>query len=245
MTPSVQKPATHNSQPTTHNPQPTTPMTHPAKYYIIGGGKSGQKAAAYLRKSTPDAVITVVDVHKPALEQAKALGCEAAPMDGISFLILQEWRIKPEDWVVPCIPVHVAYEWVRQKMRQTASLRQVPVPEAAVSLMPNPIRADGGQVFASHATFTCPEDCPEPEDFCTVTGEPRPGMLHEILDGIDITGFRSVSLISTQLGPGFGGFQLAVLQKALADVTAEAGGILLSTACKCHGVIHAFEWEPK
>jgi hypothetical protein len=203
------------------------------------------RAAEALRKRSPETRITVVDSDKNALKEAGDLGFETAPMDAISFLLLNEKRMAPEDWIVPAVPIHVAYEWVRQKLRREAAFTELAVPEEVVAALPNPSRGEQGQVFATNAEFTCPDDCPEPEEICTVTGQPRPQVLCTKLSSLQAPGFRSVGIVSAQMAPGVGGFQLVAFRHAMTEITAEPGKILFSTACKCHGVLHAFSWEPK
>jgi hypothetical protein len=212
--------------------------------YILGAGHFGMRAAETLRRRSPEAAITVVDSDKHALKDAADLGYETAPMDAISFLMLNEKRMTPDDWIVPAVPIHVAYEWIRQKLRCETVFEELPVPKEAELKLPNPSRGEQGQVFATNATFTCPDDCPEPEEICTVTGEPRPQVLCATLSSIVVPGYRSVGIVSNQMAPGVGGFQLVALRTAMTEITAEEGKILFSTACKCHGVLHAFRWRP-
>ena len=212
--------------------------------YILGAGHFGMRAADALRRRSPEAAITVVDIDKHALKQAADLGFEMAPMDAISFLLLNEKRMTPDDWIVPAVPIHAAYEWIRQKLRREAKFEELAVPEEAELQLPNPSRGEQGQVFATNATFTCPDDCPEPEEICTVTGEPRPQVLCATLSSLVVPGYRSVGIVSSQMAPGVGGFQLVALRHAMTEIAAEPGKILFSTACKCHGVLHAFRWRP-
>jgi hypothetical protein len=220
-------------------------MTQTSNIYILGAGHFGMRAADALRRRSPEAKVTVVDSSKKALKDAADLGFETAPMDAISFLLLNEKRMRPDDWIVPAVPIHVAYEWLRQKIRREASFNELPVPEEVAAALPNPSRGEKGQVFATNAEFTCPDDCPEPEEICTVTGEPRPQVLCNTLSSLQTPGFRSVGIVSTQMAPGVGGFQLVAFRQAMTEIQAEEGKILLSTACKCHGVLHAFEWRRK
>jgi len=220
----------------------TTPST--SNIYILGAGNFGMRAAQRLRDKSPETGITVVDCDKNALKDAVDLGFETAPMDAISFLLLNEKRMSPQDWIVPAVPIHVAYEWLRQKIRKESRFEEIPVPEEAAADLPNPIRGEQGQVFASNATWRCPDDCPEPEDVCTVTGEPRPQILCNTLSAMTVPGFRSVAIVSVQMAPGVGGFQLVAFRQAMTEILAEPGKILFSTACKCHGVLHAFRWRP-
>ena len=115
--------------------------------YILGAGHFGMRAAEALRKRSPETKITVVDIDKKALKEAADLGFDPAPMDAISFLLLNEKRMTPEDWIVPAVPIHVAYEWVRQQLRREAVFSELAVPEEVVAKLPNPSRGEQGQVL--------------------------------------------------------------------------------------------------
>ncbi len=212
---------------------------------VLGGGRFGGRAIEFLQHGLQPAHMMVVDTRQETLKKAEMAGCEAVAMDAISFLIFNEEKMVSDDWIVPAIPVHVAYEWVRRKMKKSFLFEAMPVPEDVENLLPNPIRGPAGQLYASNATFICPDDCPEPEERCTVTGKPRPQVLCDTLSSLVLSGFRSVCIVSSQLAPGVGGFQLETFRRAVAEVIKKPGKILFSTSCKCHGVIHAFNWKPK
>jgi hypothetical protein len=114
------------------------------------------------------------------------------------------------------------------------------IPEHLVISLPNTIKGDHGELYISNADFICPENCPEPEDICTYTGMPRPHLLHQVLSAIDDKSFYPVVITSSQLQPGIGGYSARTLFEALKKVKHAAGPVLLSTACRCHGVMHAF-----
>jgi len=158
----------------------------------------------------------------------------------VSFLASSKEKMGPDDWIVPAIPIHVAFEWIRQALKPEKELKTIPVPGRLEAMLPNPIRGTEGQLYASNADFICPDDCPEPETYCTVTGEPRPQVLCELLYDLNLPDFHSICVVSSQLAPGVGGFQLRTLHQALEGIRSHPGNILISTACKCHGVVHAF-----
>jgi len=96
----------------------------------------------------------------------------------------------------------------------------------------------------SLADFECPEDCPEPAGTCTHTGKPRIGRLFQMLSDLRYEDYRSVVLQSRQLSPGVGGFRPQSLFDLLGEVEGGDGPVLLSTACSCHGVMHAVQTYP-
>jgi hypothetical protein len=95
----------------------------------------------------------------------------------------------------------------------------------------------------SYADFICPDDCPEP-DVCTITGKRREKPLYELLRSLDV-GFRVHIIRSHQLAPGLGGYTVADLKRAAETLAGHRNGKwLVGTACKCHGILTAFEIHP-
>jgi len=124
-------------------------------------------------------------------------------------------------------------------------IQQNKVPEDIAIALPNVIRGQKGELYMSYADFICPDKCSEPVNVCTYTGKPRLGILHQRLESIEYKNYRSIVIQSIQLAPGIGGFQPKDLLNALKKVLAINSPTLLSTACKCHGVMHAFAMKPK
>ena len=50
---------------------------------------------------------------------------------------------------------------------------------------------------------------------------------------------------SHQLAPGVGGYKPEALQESLLKISQGKGLVLYSTACLCHGVVHAFKLPDK
>lgn len=71
--------------------------------------------------------------------------------------------------------------------------------------LPNFIEGKNGDIYVSHADFICPDDCPEPDDFCFFTGQERKRNMHDLLKEIDLPGFRPIVVRSHQLAHGVGG----------------------------------------
>ncbi|UCD91036.1 MAG: potassium transporter [Desulfobacterales bacterium] len=211
-------------------------------FWIIGAGKFGSRAVRFLTKEYPEARITLVDSDRYAL--ADWQGRVATVWDdGVTFLVRQlnetEARTVP-DWIVPAIPVHVAFEWLRHTLAKRFDITSVPVPDAFGSLLPHPVRGSKGELYVSHATFMCPEDCPEPPDVCMATGEPRKTDVYKMLEQTIFAEHTSVVVRSRQLAPGVGGYPAQALLNARVKVSRSEGRVLMGTACRCHGVVHAF-----
>jgi len=152
----------------------------------------------------------------------------------------------PDDlWLIPAVPVHVGFEWAINELNRVGEVRRLPVPGEVDSKLPNPIRVPSGTVYASFATFVCPDYCSEPEEICTHTGKERPGNLYEVLEGVLASGFDVAVLRSWQLAPGVGGYPGLSLRELLAGIGSKPGRYLVATSCRCHGVMDALEWRTK
>jgi hypothetical protein len=208
--------------------------------WIIGAGNFGLKAVDVLHQLFPEVRLTLVDEKLAEGSADLSKVYDFVSDDGIGFLLDQLNRSELPDWIVPAIPVHVAYEWVVRSLKNSCSIKQTDVPKTIVELLPNPIFGSNGSVYISNVDFMCPEDCMEPESICTCTGKPRPRILHEFLSEINLYGFRSIVVHSRQLAPGVGGYAPSELFEILSLVRSSESPILLSTACKCHGVMNAF-----
>jgi len=115
------------------------------------------------------------------------------------------------------------------------------LPSEIEVLVPNPIRGSEGNLYVSHADFRCPEDCDEPRDICSITRKMRHQNMYDFLLNLSFKPFNSLFLRSYQLGPGIGGYRAEQLLEMKATVAQTTGPILLSTACRCHGVITGLE----
>jgi hypothetical protein len=214
--------------------------------WILGAGRFGRRALSVLSRKFPQAAITVVDRDGDAVGEAPAGGrLTIVRADAMAYLVehLESGRSAPE-WIVPAVPLHVAYEWIIRRLA-AEGLRVVPltVPETVVQRLPNVFRGEAGAIYASNADFLCPDNCPEPEAICTHTGKPRPCNLYEKLAEVAQPPFRAVVVRSLQLAPGVGGYRPQTLFDTLAAVRKTTGPVLLSTACRCHGVMHAFSFQ--
>ena len=199
------------------------------------------RAAAVIRQKTPDVDLIIVDQNQELCRKLRETGFHAICMDGIDFLIKQLSHVDPVDWIVPAVPIHLAFEWVHKKISPGNQLTPMEIPDRLIESLPNPIKGELGTLYVSNADFICPENCPEPNDRCTFTGLPRPQTLYKVLSAIQYKPFRPVVVVSRQIHPGVGGYSGYDLFKAFQKVMEKEGPLLFSTACRCHAVIHAFE----
>ncbi len=212
-------------------------------FWIIGGGTFGFRAAKTLSEANPSNNLTIVERQKAICRQLGTLGFEAVCMDGIQYLERRLTRAAFPDWIIPAIPVHVAYEWIRAKLSKTGEVQKVTIPDDLLNALPNPLQGESGQLFISIADFKCPENCAEPDKNCTHTGKPRPMILHEFLKSIQHRHFKSIVMRSHQLAPGVGGYRPAELFNAFKEMQATRAPVLLSTACSCHGVMDGLKYS--
>ncbi len=216
----------------------------PRRIRVLGAGRFGRLAAERLRRSFPDALLSITDRDAARVEEiTRGLGIPGEVEECIKSISRIE---QPDDlWLIPAVPVHVGFEWAINELNRVAEVRRLPVPGEVDSKLPNPIRVPSGTLYASFATFLCPDYCNEPEEICTHTGKPRPGNLYEVFGGVLAPGFDVAVLRSWQLAPGVGGYPGRSLRELLAGIGSKPGRYLVATSCRCHGVMDALEWRTR
>jgi hypothetical protein len=213
----------------------------PKEIWVLGAGRFGRLAVQRLGKKYSDAHLTVIDVREDELLPLRdEFHVSTCTEDAISRLSRSSFS--DEAWIVPAVPVHVAFLWLLGELGKIGRAERLPVPSTVDARVPNPFRLDG-TLYASFATFICPDSCNEPDNICTHTRKPRPGNLFELLAGIGSPGFEARVLRSLQLAPGVGGYQGCRLRELFDDVAGKPGKYLISTSCRCHGVIDALDWN--
>lgn len=214
----------------------------PESIWILGAGQFGRIAAARLHQRYPRTDLLVVDQRPQRLTEIhETLRIPVHRKDAIEFL---QQRSLPEDqWIVPAVPIHVAWLWVMQVLEGDGVVQPLAVPTAVDEQVPNPHRAETGTLYASFATFRCPDACSEPEELCTHTGQPRIGNLFERLALIQVPEFHVEVIRSWQLAPGVGGYRGKQLLAAAARIQAYPGHWIVATSCRCHGVIDALAFQ--
>jgi hypothetical protein len=212
-----------------------------ASYLIAGCGHFGSRAVRGLLKKDPNSVITIIDKDSNAFGKISHLPVQTTAHDAVDYLRNLFMIGMDFDYIVPAVPFHLAFEVILAVLRPLGARR---VESPRLSGLPNLFAGKGGDLYASFADFLCPEDCPEPVKHCTVTGKKRQKPLYEILR--DLQGdFYSRAIRSYQLGPGIGGMKADELTDLIADIkgiSAFGRPILISTACRCHGVISALSF---
>jgi len=212
-----------------------------SSYVILGGGHFGRLATERLLQEHPQANILVVDRQAKPLEAFVSLPVQLSLGDGVSELDRLLKTGHSFDYVIPAVPFHVAFEYLLHNLKPLGARRSdvPPFPE-----LPNALTGENGDLYSSLADFLCPDDCAEPPFYCTVLGKRRENPLYQILADA-FRSYESRVIQSQQLAPGVGGFPTRILGDLLEDLRALAmlgQPVLISTACRCHGVTSAFSF---
>ena len=207
-------------------------------YLIIGCCHFGSRAAEQLLKKDPHSKIIAVDKNHRALKKLSHLPVETIVDDGVSYLNQFLSEGGTVNYIIPSVPFHLAFEFLLLRLKPLGA-RRTKVP--SLSGLPNSVIGKTGDLYTSLADFLCPENCPEPSRYCTVTKKKREKPLYKILG--DLKGpFESKVVMSRPLAVGVGGYQpneLLALLEGVKKQKASRDLILISTASRCHGVTSA------
>jgi len=214
------------------------------RIWVIGGGRFGRKAVSRFLQEGNRIDITVVEQDQQLCSWFKLLPVSCFQQDGVQFLTERLRQGIFPDWIIPMVPIHLAFEWIKQMLFRELELVSLTASENIVKQFPNTIKGDKGRFFTSLADFLCPEDCPALDHICTVRKKARPYLLYQKIETEKIDGFSTIVIQSQQILPGIGGYRPEDLYHALDFVKTSEGPILLSTACNCHGVVDLFETHP-
>ncbi len=204
--------------------------------WIIGLGVFGLKAFERLSTQHKSWQFVLVDNNVDRRIHLKGLNAVIKKTDGVKFLVDHLTPEAKVSWIIPSLPLHLAWEWCRAEIGSNNLLR-AEVPLKIDALLTNPMHGENKDIYVSNADFICPDNCSEPDDFCTITQHPRrKDMCCQIRD-LKCEDFLPIVLESRQIGPGVGGYSPAQLFDFLEEVKKNKGHLLLATACRCHGVI--------
>ncbi len=152
-----------------------------SQVFIIGFGKFGKLALAKGIHLWKKARIWIVD-SKPEpfiqLEPVPFSGIRVLA-DGPQFLTrFQDW-IGDEDWIIPALPIHLAWKWLALNIKPSKDLRALVPPQSLGLGLPFHQVSDQG-LYLSYADFMCPDNCPAPKHHCFKTHKKRAVPLLEI-----------------------------------------------------------------
>ncbi len=209
--------------------------------FIVGFGKFGEKALDRVTSLWGKDRIWIIDHSPEVLGQKKTLPGIRVLADGPQFLTkYQDW-IKDEDWVIPALPVHLAWKWLDINLKTPKGHETVSPPKEFGYGLPYCEFFEQG-LFLSYASFVCPENCPAPIHHCFKTKEKRPVPLWQFI--ADQRGRnKGLEVIeSRQLAPGTGGYPFGELRRIRNQAMVSPRPFWVATACRCHGVIHGLTW---
>jgi len=212
-----------------------------ASYWILGAGRFGSLAVGRILEQERGSQLLVVDRDPLALKKLDPKPVEIFEGDAIDFLT--EHSGSGHEWIVPAIPVHVAFAWLCRQLAAGGKVTPIPVPTTLDHRIPNPLRDQTGALYTSFATFRCPDDCDEPAGECTVTGEHREANMFDLISRMEVEGHIIRVVRSHQLTPGVGGYRLSVLGSLLGEVRSTGKEFMVATACRCHAVISALRYD--
>ncbi len=208
---------------------------------VMGAGRFGRKAIRYFQTHFPNACLTVVDRDEHRLNSLEGSSIRRVRSNAVDYLNEALPTLDAlEDWIIPAVPIHLAYEWIRRQFEPERRIVPIAFPEDLRPQLPNRFPGPFGTVYTSIADFRCPDGCPALESHCTHTGLPRPFSMDRYLLTIGGISHCSIVIQSVQIGPGVGGYPPQALLTARDSILA-AGvrPILLATACRCHAVVTA------
>jgi len=208
--------------------------------WIIGVGQFGYIAFQRLSEAGKDRHFVLVDPMEEKLRRCESPDSTLEISDGIEFMEKNLKKGRKPDWIIPALPVHLAAEWLLLNLGPQ-SLRQIPLPSELAKMVPNPFLGPEGNLYVSHADFRCPHYCDEPGDICTITRNMRKLNMYDFLGSLHLEPFKPLNIRSHQLGPGIGGYRVEQMFELRKNVEQATGPVLLSTACRCHGVITGIE----
>ena len=210
-------------------------------FLILGAGRFGSLAVQRLLARERDSSLVVVDRDVQVLKRLREEPVETVEQDAIDFLV--HYPGLGSEWIVPAVPVHIAFAWLCRQLAREGVVTQGAVPSILDHKLPNSQRAKTGALYTSFASFHCPDDCDEPNESCTVTGEVREAHLFDVVRNIELGDYLTFVVRSHQLAPGVGGYRLSVLWRLLEEARATEKDILVATACRCHGVMNALRFN--
>ena len=213
-----------------------------ASYLILGAGKFGASGPAAAGPARCRGFIFGGGPRSggpgrgPGPEIPGVVGVES---EAVAFLAARLEEPAPWDWLIPMVPVHLAWAWLLAGPLR--GWEPVAVPGILEAVAPVAFRGPEGQVYLSRAAHLCPDDCSEPDSVCPVNGESREVPLFAALAALELPGWTLRVMASRQLAPGVGGYPPGELLALARELQGLGGQVLIATACRCHGVVHGLE----
>ena len=201
---------------------------------IIGAGRAGQRAVEILLGLGFDRIL-VVDPD-PGRLGGIAPAVRTIQGEGVRWLAQDREEERGGEWIVPTLPLHLVHEWLLARLGPLA--QRVAVPFQAVEGLPGAGRTTDGGFVLSKAQGLCPPDCDERKGcvWSPAGSATLPEMLEQRARDWPLETIRS-----RPLAPGLGGYPRSKLDRLLRRIESRQGRVMVATACRCHGVIHALK----
>ena len=215
-----------------------------SRIFIIGFGQVGREIMPLVKKRWPGDKTWIVDHDPKALTMENGSYGISVLEDGPRFLARNQAWIRDEDWIIPALPIHLAWHWLYLNLKasfKTRSLR----PDHLLDLKLPFKKKFGPALLVSYADFICPNHCPAPLGRCFKTREERPSPLWRFLETCLSPKGNLHVIESRQMAPGMGGYPFGELKKALHRAWQSGPPFFLATACRCHGIINGLTWRPE
>lgn len=213
------------------------------RVFIIGFGKVGRDILPQIKRRWKKEQVWVIDHHPEAFtRQGERYGLSVLA-DGPQFLTRYQECIKDEDWIIPALPSHLAWQWLCLNLKPGFKPRSIRPGLRLGEGLPFRMAAAGG-LLVSYADFVCPDHCPAPIRHCYKTGLKRTLPLWRWLETRSLSCGTLQVIESRQLAPGMGGYPFGELRKALHQAHQVGPPFFIATACRCHGVVHGLTWKP-
>ncbi len=120
-------------------------------FLILGAGRFGKRAIEQIHKRDSYAKIVLVDKDPKALDDVEDPRIVKRVSDGIDLLNDSLAKEAMHHWVIPAIPIHVAFEWIIRRLRKSFKVERIPVPDELD--LPNTIVGATGDLYTSYADF--------------------------------------------------------------------------------------------
>jgi hypothetical protein len=214
-----------------------------SRIFIVGYGKVGREILPRVKRNWRRDRIWIIDHDPAALTRESTLHGLVVLADGPQFLNRYQKWIRDEDWIIPALPIHLAWHWLTLNLRASYKLRSIR-PEYLLGMQFPYKNVSGSTLLVSYADFVCPDGCPAPIGRCFKTRLKRPLPLWKFLETQNPSRGSHYVIESRQMAPGMGGYPFGELRKALTQGLKSGPPFFIATACRCHGVINGLTWRP-
>lgn len=201
--------------------------------WVVGAGKYGIKAGLWIKNKYPNINLKIIDIKEEITNQNLKVNF-IHTNDVVSFL---DKKIGENSvLIIPCIPIHLAFEFILKILNP--NYEKANIFDEINKKYPNEIFSNKDTIYTSIADFICPEDCPAPANYCFKTGKKREYNLYDYIESKEDK-FEAFVIKSYQIFPGVGGYSSRQLLDCLENIKkSNKNKFLISTACRCHGVIN-------